>query len=207
MAAKRKTGGGKGAASPSGRLWPPKLGIWMLRVYTGALFIDVFYYKIILGRMQRHDMSLREALAHFSETDYTTLLQRAIANPPTIGLWGDGWRLDWFAGFLENVMLPGQVPYIAGACIICFELVLGVALVLGVGVRLMASLGALLILIFGLAKSSYFLTIMHGRQADVLGPGPNWLILFVLLCLAFTAAGRVWGLDARLRHRLPGWIS
>jgi uncharacterized membrane protein YphA (DoxX/SURF4 family) len=179
----------------------------MLRVYAGALFVDVFYYKIILGRMQRHDMSLREALAHFSETDYTTLLQRAIDDPPTVGLWGDGWRMDWYATFLQNVMLPGQMPYIAGACIICFELLLGIALILGIGVRLMGFLGALLILFFGLAKGSYFLTIMHGRQAEVLGPGPNWLILFVLLCLSLTAAGRVWGLDSRLRHRLPGWIS
>ena len=33
------------------------------------------------------------------------------------------------------------------------------------------------------------------------------LLMAILLALALTAAGRIWGLDARLRHRLPGWIA
>ena len=50
---------------------------------------------------------------------------------------------------------------------------------------------------FGLAKRMYFLT----------AGGPHWLLAVVMVVLAVLAAGRFFGWDARLQHRLPRWIS
>ena len=188
MAARRKReSGGAGA------LWPAKLGLFLLRAFTGALFLDAVYFKIVVTRMQGFGMSLFEAFDHFVETDYKRMIQNAIDHPPSIGTW----EMTWYGDFLEAVMLPGAVPDVMGPAILIFELLLGIALVLGAGVRLMAALGALLMLAFGLAKSQYFLTVT----------GTNWLLFFVLLFFALAGAGRVWGLDHWLRRKWPAWIS
>ncbi|MDJ0973138.1 MAG: hypothetical protein QNJ98_01585 [Planctomycetota bacterium] len=205
MAARKKRARKKPArkASSAPRLWVPTMGIFLLRVFTGLLFIDAVYFKLWVTRMRAPDpaaadggglgLGLFDALEHFVEHDYKVLVRQAVENPPQV--FGTTWT--WFSDFLEAVMLPGAVPDVMGPAILFFELLLGIALVLGVGVRLMAMLGAALMLIFGLAKGMYFLTIA----------GTNWLLFFVLVALALTAAGRMWGLDSRLQNRLPGWVS
>jgi len=201
MAARKKRAKRKPAAPPP-RLWVPKLGVFLLRVFTGALFLDAIYYKLWLTRMSAPGpgpgegglgLGLFAAFDHFVQNDYRPLVQHAIQHPPQ----AFGVRMTWFSTFLENVMLPGAVPSVMGPAILVFELLLGLSLVLGVGVRLMAALGALLMLAFGMAKGMYFLTI----------GGTNWILFFVLLALALTAAGRMWGLDSRLQRRFPGWIA
>ncbi len=174
-------------------MWPAKLGLFCLRVFTGLLFVDAIYYKLWVTRVEGLGLSLFEAFEHFVEHDYEPMIRHAVANPPHVF----GHPMVWYGVFLENVMLPGAVPAFAGPAILVFELLLGISLVLGIGVRLSASLGALLMLAFGLAKNLYFLTIT----------GTNWLLFFVLLFFALAGAGRVWGLDARLQHRWPAWIS
>ena len=54
-----------------------------------------------------------------------------------------------------------------------------------------------LMLAFGLAKNLYFLSVT----------GPNWILMFVLLFFSLAGAGRIWGVDAKLQHRWPAWIS
>jgi uncharacterized membrane protein YphA (DoxX/SURF4 family) len=174
-------------------MWPAKLGLFCLRVFTGALFVDAVYYKLWVTRIQGLGLSLLEAFEHFVQHDYEPMVRRAMHQPPEIF----GLRQDWYAAFLRDVMLPGAVPDVVGPAILGFELLLGISLALGVGVRLSAFLGALLMLAFGLAKSLYFLSVT----------GPNWLLMFVLLFFSLAGAGRVWGLDAKLQHRWPAWIS
>lgn len=201
MAAKKKRSRKK-AARDAPHLWVPKLGMFLLRVFTGALFVDAIYYKLWVTRMSAagRDMGLFEAFEHFVEMDYKPLVRQAAEHPPEVF----GVTLTWFSGFMENIMLPGAVPTVMGPAILVFELFLGFALILGVGVRLMASLGALLVLVFALAKGSYLLSISGGAPDSL---GTNWILFFVLIALAMTAAGRLWGLDSRLQHRLPGWVS
>jgi hypothetical protein len=178
-----------GASRPPSLL-APRLGIASLRVYVGALFLDAFHYKVFAG-----GQSLGAALESFVRTEYEPLVRRAIAEPPTLF----GTRLDAYARLLEHFALPNAGWL--GPVILLFEGWLGVSLVLGVGVRLFAFLGALLMLSFGLAKGLYFLTVTGGM---------NWLLLATLLCLSLTAAGRIWGLDAWLKPRLGrrlAWIS
>jgi uncharacterized membrane protein YphA (DoxX/SURF4 family) len=191
MAAKRRSTRARAPApSSGGGLLAPKLGLTALRLFTGAVFLAVAHWKLI-----RPGLPLGETLRTFAEQDYVPLLQRAIAEPPVVL----GWRLQWYADFLQAVMLPGNAPYVFGTAVLFFEALLGLSLVLGACVRLMAGLGALLMLAFGLAKGLWFLTIQ--------GAGSNWMLMMMLLVLAATAAGRIWGLDARLRRRLPSWIS
>ena len=181
MAAKKKRSKKK-AAREAPRLWVPKLGMFLLRVFTGALFVDAVYYKLWVTRMSANGMGLFEAFEHFVEADYKPLVQHAAANPPEIF----GLELTWFSGFMEHAMLPGAVPTVMGPAVLIFELLLGIALILGTGVRLMAALGALLMLVFAMAKGSYMLSIAGSPPH---GLGTNWILLFVLLALALTAAG------------------
>ena len=203
MAAKKKRARKRTAARDAPRLWVPKLGMFLLRVFTGALFVDAVYYKLWVTRMRAADpqaadggglgLSLLDAFDHFVEHDYKPLVQHAAENPPALF----GRDLTWFSSFMENIMLPGAVPDLMGPAILVFELLLGFALILGLGVRLMGMLGAALMLVFAMAKGTYFLGVTS----------TNWLLLFVLVALALTAAGRLWGLDSRLQHRFPGWVS
>ena len=169
-------------------LWPAKLGVFSLRVFTGAVFFDAALYKLVVP-----DRSLGEAIEDFAEKDYVPLVQQAVEQPPVVL----GWRMDWYASLLENLMLPGNAPYVFGGAILFFELLLGISLVLGAGVRLMGLLGAWLMIGFGLARGAWFLTTR----------APNWILMVILLSLALMAAGRIWGLDAKLSQRLPRWIS
>lgn len=190
MAARKKRAPAKRKA-PAGRgLWAPKAGLVSLRVFTGAIFLAAAWWKLI-----RPGLGLGETLRHFAENDYTRLFEGAVRDPPVVL----GWRMQWFAEFSQHVMLPGNAPYVFGTAFLCFEVLLGVSLVLGACVRLTALLGALLMLISGLAKRMFFLSIQ--------GAGSNWMLMVMLLALACTAAGRIWGLDARLQRRLPSWIS
>lgn len=197
MAAKKRRGKKASKQAPP-RLWVPKLGMFLLRVFTGALFLDTVYFKLWLTRMRAPEdgglgLGLFDAFEHFVDHDYKVHIQRAVETPPVV--LGSTWQ--WWSDMMESVFLPGAVPYVVGPAVLVFELLLGLSLVLGAGVRLFAGLGALLMLVFGLNKAQYLLTIQ----------GINWILCFVLIALATAAAGRMWGLDSRLSRRLPGWVS
>ncbi len=185
MAAKKRGG----RAPSGGGLWAPKLGIVSLRVFTGAVMFSAAWYKLVTP-----GTGLGDTINNFAEREYIPLVRQAIAHPPTVL----GWRMDWFSSLLENVFLPGQSPYVFGAAILFFEGLLGISLILGVCTRLMSVLGAFLMLGFGLAKGLPFLTVTKGT---------NWFLVMILFTLALTAAGRILGLDGRLQHRFPRWIS
>ena len=133
--------------------------------------------------------------------EYVAWIQRAVAQPPELF----GHSLGFYADFLEGVMLPGA-PVLA-PLILGFEVVLGLSLVVGLGVRLTASLGVVMMLAFNLAKPQrgdalddpvgVYLFTVHSA---------NWPVTLILLMLALGAAGRVLGLDAWLRARGPRWL-
>lgn len=203
MAARRKAARKASGGGPSGgRLWPAKLGITALRVFTGLALLSVAHHKWIApleeqrpdGRVVVHELSAHERIVTFAEKDLMVRVDAAIAQPPRVF----GWEMRWYADFLATFVRPGNAPYIFAALIMGFEALLGITLVLGAATRLMATLGALLMGAFGLAKALPFLTVTKGT---------NWYFVMILAALALTAAGRIWGLDARLRHKLPGWIA
>jgi len=171
------------------RLWPAKLGIVLLRVFVGAVFLATFYHKVL-----SHDMSFGDALAFYTEgeeSQYREMIVGAIETPPRFF----GTEMTFYSDFLQNVML--EYPRFYMACILIFEGLLGLALVMGFATRIFAFLGALLMCAFALAWRHHILTVS----------GPQWLLAVALFTLALTAAGRIWGVDARLRHKFWPWIS
>ena len=155
------------------------LGILLLRLWVGAFFVYSARFKWDLG------------LSHFVEVEWPHILEGGIDDPPSVF----GWRLDFYADFLRDVMLPNGS--VLGPIVLVAETALGVSLVFGIGVRLIAFLGFLMMTCFSLAKAVFFLTVKSA----------NWPVTIALLVLCLTAAGRYGGLDALLRRRLPRWVS
>ena len=183
-------------ASDTPRPWPTRIAHVLLRVYAGAFFLATAHYKLV-----QPGYTLGETMAHFRDVEYPRVIEHAIAHPPVVL----GVSLDAFAAFLRDVMLPGA-PVFAPA-ILLFEALLGLCLVLGLGVRLMAGLGFLLMLAFTLAKPD-----PRALAEDPVGVGlfsvasANWPLTLILLVLCLVAAGRALGLDALLCRRGPPWL-
>ena len=189
MAARKKSSRKRTPArgDDGGGLWAPRVGIVSLRLFTGGLWLHTAYMKLFGNA----DQSLFENVAHFRDGAYTRIVERGIETPPQVF----GEPLTFFSDFLASVMLPAR-SFMAPA-ILVFELLLGVSLVFGIGVRLFGVLGAGLTLGFAMARSLPLFTVK----------APNYLLVAVLLMLALTAAGRIAGFDKRLCHRWPRWIS
>ncbi len=75
------------------------------------------------------------------------------------------------------------------------ELVIGATLVLGLMTRLASFLGALMLFSF-----------VFGAGQRLAPPGNAMLMAAVLVIFVLAPPGRVLGLDAKLRGRLPGWM-
>jgi len=171
--------------------------MFSLRFYVGFVLLAGAHYKLITP-----EGGIKDAIVVFAETeyrgyvrDYPQAVERGEAPPPSVF----GVEMRWYPRFLATVMDGGSAPYVVGGGILIFEALLGVSLMLGVCTRLMGLLGGLLMLAFAFARGPDlpFYTLRM----------PNYLLMMVLFALALTAAGRIWGLDAKLRHRLPGWIA
>jgi len=173
-----------------------RVTLLVARLWTGGFFLASAHWKLI-----QDGWSIGEKIQAFRVEAYVPTIERAIAHPPEVL----GLRLDFFAAFLRDVMLPAA-SWMAPA-ILFFEAVLGLGLVLGLGTRLLASLGFLMMLAFSLAKvvggwtpgDPVGVTLFTVRSA-------NWPVVLLLLLLAVAAAGRFVGLDAWLRRRAPAWL-
>jgi uncharacterized membrane protein YphA (DoxX/SURF4 family) len=169
------------------------------RLWTGAFFLVTAWWKLV-----QDGYTIGEKIEYFRE-DYVATIQGAIARPPELF----GQPLGFYADFLEGVMLPGAA--VLAPAILFFEALLGLSLVLGLGVRLTASLGVVMMLAFNLAKPQ-----PGAAPDDPMGVflftvrSANWPVTLLLLLLAVAAAGRILGLDAWLRARGPRglrWIG
>lgn len=186
----------KGKASAPTLPASTRAGLVLLRLWTGAFFLSSAWWKVV-----QEGYTVAEKVARFRDVEYVQRVQGAIAQPPEVL----GVRLGFFADFLEHVMLPGA--YVLAPLILLFEFVLGISLVLGLGVRLTASLGFLMMLAFSLAKPQpgaaaedpmgVFLFTVHSA---------NWPVTLILLLLALAAAGRFLGLDAWIGRAAPPWL-
>lgn len=95
----------------------------------------------------------------------------------------------FYRPFLENVVLPFKGTF---AVMVGFgELLLGVALILGLATRYAAFAGAFMVLNFWLAKGQ---SVLDAQNHDVI-----WFV--ILIVLGGLHAGRTLGLDQRLSTR------
>jgi thiosulfate dehydrogenase [quinone] large subunit len=86
-------------------------------------------------------------------------------------------------------------PKIFGALVTMGELAVGVSLLVGVVTRVGAALGALLLF-----------SIALGSGQGLVPPGNALLMGAVCVLFLFAPPGRVLGVDAKLRGRLPRWM-
>lgn len=97
--------------------------------------------------------------------------------------------------FMPFVEAARAHPKIFGSLVVMGELAIGAALVVGVMTRLASFLGALMLFSFA-----------FGAGQRLAPPGNALLMACVLVIFVAAPPGRVLGLDARLRGRLPGWM-
>lgn len=103
----------------------------------------------------------------------------------------------FWASFLKKVVLPHAVAF--GWVVAAAELAIGIGLLVGFLSRWAATFGSLLMLLILLGQ-----TWVPGAKWDqwIYAGLPTKFALLLLVLLAATDAGRVWGLDARQRGRI-----
>jgi thiosulfate dehydrogenase [quinone] large subunit len=107
--------------------------------------------------------------------------------------WADAGKPYHF--FLPVVHAAQAHPKIFSALVVMGELSIGVALVVGVMTRLASFLGAVMLFSFA-----------FGAGQRLAPPGNALLMACVCVIFVIAPPGRVLGLDARLRGRLPRWM-
>lgn len=135
----------------------------LLRVYTGAFFL---YYGF--GKVRRDNFA--DGLSGFVNSNLDS-------------------AFGFFRPFLEGVVLPNAGVF---AFLVAWgELLVGIALIIGLATRYAAIGGALMVAAFWFTKGQGFL--------DAQNHDSIWFVIFVVL--AAVHAGRSFGLDARLAGR------
>lgn len=137
--------------------------IVLLRVYTGLFFV---YFGF--GKIRRDNFA--DGLAGFVNSQLEN-------------------SFGFFRGFLESVVLPNKGLF---AFLVSWgELVIGIAMVLGLATRYFAAAGAVMVASFWFAKGQ---GIFDAQNHDAL-----WFLIFVVL--AGLHAGRAVSLDQKLVDR------
>jgi thiosulfate dehydrogenase (quinone) large subunit len=137
----------------------------LLRIYTGIFFVWHGFGKISGGK--------------FADSMNSFLTSRLESS------------FSFYRPFIEAIVLPNGGIF--ATMIAWGELLIGLALVVGLATRYAAVAGAFLVANFWFAKGEPFLA---GSNHDVI-----WLVIFIVL--ACIPAGRVAGLDDGLSDRLP----
>lgn len=111
----------------------------------------------------------------------------------TLNDWSDaGKPYRFFLPILESAR---HHPKIFGALITTGELVIGASMLLGLLTRISAFLGALMLFSFA-----------FGAGQRLAPPGNALLMGALMVLFVFAPPGRVLGVDAGLRGRLPRWM-
>ncbi len=112
----------------------------------------------------------------------------------TLDGWVEGHKTYPF--FLPVVRSAQGHPKIFGGLITAGELVIGLSMLLGIATRATAFLGALMLFSFG-----------FGAGQGLAPPGNALLMGAIFVIFILAPPGRVLGVDAGLRGRLPRWLA
>jgi uncharacterized membrane protein YphA (DoxX/SURF4 family) len=180
------------------RSWGTTAALLLLRLYAGAFFVDTAIWKLI-DYPSSTGYGFTERFERFRVDEYVPMVQGAIDFPPE----AFGVPLTAFTWVLREVALPGSSVF--APAVLVGEALLGISLLLGVGVRLSAALGFLMMLAFSLTK---FIPGTGGPEHPpfLTVHSVNWALTLILLALSLTAAGRYVGLDAWIRRSGPRWL-
>jgi thiosulfate dehydrogenase [quinone] large subunit len=109
------------------------------------------------------------------------------------GWLASGKPAHFYEGFLRDVVVPHH--HMFATMVVMGEIGVGAALVLGVFTRPAAALGLLMVFNFFLG------------QGESLNANSTAAYLAMLLTLVLVPSGRVLGVDAFLRGKVPRWLS
>jgi thiosulfate dehydrogenase (quinone) large subunit len=109
----------------------------------------------------------------------------------------DRWLADErpYGFFMPVIRVAHEHPKVFGSLVTMGELAVGLSLLVGLVTRVSAALGALMVLSFA-----------AGAGQGLAPPGNALLMGVVFLLFVAAPPGRVMGLDAILRDRLPRWM-
>jgi uncharacterized membrane protein YphA (DoxX/SURF4 family) len=110
----------------------------------------------------------------------------------------DGWveANKTYGFFLPFVQSARNHPKIFGGLVTAGELVIGLSMLVGVATRATAFLGAIMLFSFA-----------FGAGQGLAPPGNALLMGAIFVVFVLAPPGRVLGLDAVLRGRLPRWLA
>lgn len=138
--------------------------IALLRIYTGVFFAVHGY-----GKLTR-DGDFGDGLAGFVNSQLEN-------------------SFGFIRPFLESVVLPNKALF--GVLVSWGELLIGLALIVGLATRYASIAGAIMLAAFWFTKGQ---GVLSGQNHDVI-----WFVIFVVL--ATVHAGRTFGLDMKLADR------
>jgi thiosulfate dehydrogenase [quinone] large subunit len=155
----------------------PQTGIALLRIVVGAWFLKAVWTKLTLAWVGGV-LPLPIVSPRFLAFHPKRVAEFAADNP-----------VEWYKTFLQHTVLPNAKVF---ATLQAYgEVVVGLALVLGLFTGLAAIIGLALSLNYGLATQ----WMSFGQQ------GFHVLLITSMLIFLMTGAGRLWGLDQLLAAR------
>ena len=147
---------------------PAYLGpLVLIRVFCGYYFLSAAITKLALGLVK--------------EPAYSGMFQKALATHTS----------PWYKSFITSVVIP-NIGFFASVQMVG-EILLGLALVLGLLTRLAALVGVFALLNYWYAVGGAFPMV----------PQVNKLMGFALVAVFLTAAGRSFGVDRWLHQKFP----
>src|SRR6266850_847528 len=157
----------------------PEIWIASLRIVVGAWFLKAVWTKLTVsfawGVVPYIDVSPRFVNFH----------------PKRVAEFAAGNPVEWYRRFLEDVVLPHAALFARFQAYA--EVIVGIALLLGLCVGMGALLGLFLTINYGLATQ----WMSFGQQ------GFHLLLISSMIIFLGARAGRVWGLDGLFLRSLP----
>lgn len=159
--------------------------IWQSFVAAGSFARAVVFARVAFGLWFLYHEVYYEKISHWTSQTLTTSWNNSIKNPDVA---------HWYKSFLMNMMLPHAAGF--RVFLTSWEIIFGICLVLGLGIRIVTILQMFANLNYILSKSY----LSGGANLDRLA-----LIILIMLCIA--SAGRYLGVDGWLKQRYPRALS
>lgn len=159
---------------------PEGKSVWRSFIAAGALVRGIVFARAAFGLWFLYHEVYYEKISHWTAQTLPTSWNNSIKNPDVA---------HWYKSFLMKLL-----PHAAGfrLFLTSWEIILGVCLILGLGVRVVAIL-------------QIFANVNYILSKSYLSGGANLdrLACIILLTLIIASAGRYFGVDGWLKERYP----
>lgn len=159
---------------------PERKRLWQALTSAGSLVHAIVFARVAFGAWFLYHEVYYEKISHWTSQTLPMSWNNSIKNPDVA---------HWYKSFLMNLL-----PHAAGfrVFLTTWEIVFGICLILGLGIRIVTILQMFANLNYILSKSY----LSGGANLDRLA-----LIILITLCIA--SAGRYFGVDGWLKERYP----